>query len=215
MDYAIKKLKQDEVVLMKKIKSLQDGKPKWAASEQLDEIRSAIQLLERYNNITEQDIENEDEYLKQIFELQPAKAKAQSDNLNRNKFSSNHKAYSMNSNSIDINIKVHSSMNSIIDSIDREKYNSIEREREQLMGDKKFIAWLRKYKVGSRIEVKDYRASELMQQYTNYPKWVASKQKQGKVFLFFIGFYFNYKELPLRDDPIAVGRAIGFFVLTR
>jgi len=76
MEYAIQKLKQDEVVLMKKIKSLQDGKPKWAASKQLDEIRSAIQLLERYNNITEQDIENEDEYLKQIFEVHPAKAKA-------------------------------------------------------------------------------------------------------------------------------------------
>jgi len=76
MEYAIHKLKQDEIVLMKKIKSLQDGKPKWAASKQLDEIRSAIELLDRYNNITEQDIENEDEYLKQIFELQPAKAKA-------------------------------------------------------------------------------------------------------------------------------------------
>ena len=76
MDYAIKKLKQDEIVLMKKIKSLQDGKPKWAASKQLDEIRSAIQLLERYNDISEQDIENEDEYLKQIFEQHPAKAKA-------------------------------------------------------------------------------------------------------------------------------------------
>jgi uncharacterized caspase-like protein len=76
MDYAIQKLKQDEIVLMKKIKSLQDGKPKWAASKQLDEIRSAIELLERYNNITEQDIENEDEYLKQIFEVHPAKAKA-------------------------------------------------------------------------------------------------------------------------------------------
>ena len=76
MDYAIKKLKQDEVVLMKKIKSLQDGKPKWAASKQLDEIRSAIALLERYNDMTEQDLENEDEYLKQIFELHPAKAKA-------------------------------------------------------------------------------------------------------------------------------------------
>jgi len=76
MDYAIQKLKQDEIVLMKKIKSLQDGKPKWAASKQLDEIRSAIELLERYNNITEQDIENEDEYLKQIFEINPAKAKA-------------------------------------------------------------------------------------------------------------------------------------------
>jgi uncharacterized caspase-like protein len=76
MEYAIKKLKQDEVVLMKKIKSLQDGKPKWAASAQLDEIRSAIKLLERYENITEQDIENEDEYLKQVFEMSPAKAKA-------------------------------------------------------------------------------------------------------------------------------------------
>jgi len=76
MDYAIMKLKQDEIVLMKKIKSLQDGKPKWAASEQLDEIRSAIELLDRYNNITEQDIEDEDTYLKQVFATNPAKAKA-------------------------------------------------------------------------------------------------------------------------------------------
>jgi uncharacterized caspase-like protein len=76
MDYAIQKLKQDEIVLMKKIKSLQDGKPKWAAAKQLDEIRAAIELLERYNSITEQDIENEDEYLKQVFEMSPAVAKA-------------------------------------------------------------------------------------------------------------------------------------------
>jgi hypothetical protein len=76
MDYAIKKLKQDEIVLMKKIKSLQDGKPKWAASEQLDEIRSAIKLLERYNDITEADIENEDEYLKEVFAMSPPKAQA-------------------------------------------------------------------------------------------------------------------------------------------
>jgi hypothetical protein len=76
MEYAIKKLKQDEVVLMKKIKALQDGKPKWVASAQLDEIRTAIKLLERYNDITEQDIEDEDEYLKQVFEMAPAKAQA-------------------------------------------------------------------------------------------------------------------------------------------
>jgi len=76
MDYAIMKLKQDEVVLMKKIKGLQDGKPKWAAAEQLDEIRSAIELLERYNNMTEQDLEDEDNYLKQVFATHPAKAKA-------------------------------------------------------------------------------------------------------------------------------------------
>ena len=76
MEYPIMKLKQDEVVLMKKIKGLQDGKPKWKASEELGQIRSAIALLERYDEMTEQDLENEDEYLKQIFELQPAKAKA-------------------------------------------------------------------------------------------------------------------------------------------
>jgi hypothetical protein len=67
--------------------------------------------------------------------------------------------------------------NSIIDSIDIEKYNSIEREREKLMGDEKFIAWLNEFNIGSRVEVKDYRASELMQQYDNYPKWVASMYK--------------------------------------
>lgn len=76
MDYAIHKLKQDEVVLMKKIKGLQDGKPKWAASKQLDEIRSAIKLLERYNAITVEDAEREDEYLQELFEQSPAKAKA-------------------------------------------------------------------------------------------------------------------------------------------
>ena len=76
MDYAIMKLKQDEIVLMKKIKGLQVVKPKWAAAEQLDEIRSAIELLERYNNITEQDIQDEDNYLKQVFATNPAKAKA-------------------------------------------------------------------------------------------------------------------------------------------
>jgi hypothetical protein len=67
--------------------------------------------------------------------------------------------------------------NSSIVDIDIEKYNSIEKEREKLLQDKKYIAWLKEYKIGSRIEVKDYRAAELMQQYTNYPKWVASKQK--------------------------------------
>jgi hypothetical protein len=76
MEYAIKKLKQDEVVLMKKIKGLQDGKPKWAASAQLVEIRSAIALLERYNEMTAEQMEDEDEYLKQVFEMQPPKAQA-------------------------------------------------------------------------------------------------------------------------------------------
>ena len=76
MEYPIMKLKQDEIVLMKKIKGLQDGKPKWKASEELGQIRSAIALLERYDKMSADDMENEDEYLKQIFEQHPAKSKA-------------------------------------------------------------------------------------------------------------------------------------------
>lgn len=63
--------------------------------------------------------------------------------------------------------------NSSIVDIDIEKYNSIERERETIMADSKFQKWCKDLNIGSRVEVKDYRATELMQQYTNYPKWVS------------------------------------------
>ena len=66
--------------------------------------------------------------------------------------------------------------NSIVDivhSIDIEKYSSIESEREKVMQDAEFQKWCCDMRIGSRVEVKDYRATELMQQYTNYPKWVA------------------------------------------
>jgi len=76
MQYAIDKLKADELVLMKKIKGLQDGKPKWRASEQLDEIRLAIKLLERYRDMSAEDAEEEEEYLKELFEHNPPRAKA-------------------------------------------------------------------------------------------------------------------------------------------
>ncbi len=76
MDYAIDKLKKDELVLIKKIKGLKDGKPKWKCSEELNEIRTAIKLLERYRDMSAEDAENEDEYLKELFETNPPKAKA-------------------------------------------------------------------------------------------------------------------------------------------
>jgi hypothetical protein len=69
----------------------------------------------------------------------------------------------MNSNSIQ----------DTIHSIDIEKYNSIEKEREKVLADIEFQNWCKQYNIGSRVEVKDYRATELMQQYINYPKWVA------------------------------------------
>lgn len=64
--------------------------------------------------------------------------------------------------------------NSSIVDIDIEKYHSIEREREKVIGDKEFQKWCKKYNIGSRVEVKDMRAVELQQQYEqNYPKWIA------------------------------------------
>jgi hypothetical protein len=66
--------------------------------------------------------------------------------------------------------------NSIVDtihSIDIERYNSIEKEREKVMSDENFIQWCKEMNIGVRVEVKDYRSNELMNQYTNYPKWVS------------------------------------------
>jgi hypothetical protein len=67
-------------------------------------------------------------------------------------------------------------MNSIVNaihSIDIERYNSIEEERNKTLIDKEFIQWCKEMNIGCRVEVKDYRSNELMQQYTNYPKWVS------------------------------------------
>ena len=37
-----------EAVLMKRIKEMRDGKPKYAASDRLQEIRSALKLIKSY-----------------------------------------------------------------------------------------------------------------------------------------------------------------------
>ena len=42
---AVLVLTHAEAVLMKRIKEMRDGKPKYAASERLTEIRSALKLL--------------------------------------------------------------------------------------------------------------------------------------------------------------------------
>lgn len=60
-----------------------------------------------------------------------------------------------------------------IHSIDIKRYNSIEEERHKTLIDENFIQWCKDMKIGCRVEVKDYRSNELMNQYTNYPKWVS------------------------------------------
>lgn len=63
--------------------------------------------------------------------------------------------------------------NNIVQDINIERYHSIEEERNKILSDDKFIQWCKDLKIGSRVEVKDYRSTEIMNQYTNYPKWVS------------------------------------------
>ena len=60
-----------------------------------------------------------------------------------------------------------------IQHIDIDKYTTIEEERNKILSDEKFQQWCKEMNIGARVEVKDYRSNELMQQYSNYPKWVS------------------------------------------
>ena len=69
-----------------------------------------------------------------------------------------------------------SNSNSIVkaySSIDR--IHSIEKEREETQSLIEFQKWCSDMKIGSRVERRSDRATELMAQYGNYPKWVAQK----------------------------------------
>jgi len=76
MDEAIKILKHAESVLMKKIRAMKDGKPKYAASEKLSELRDAIKILKQVNMDEEIDEQEENEYLTHLFTEHPPQAKA-------------------------------------------------------------------------------------------------------------------------------------------
>ena len=65
-----------EVVLMKKIKAMKDGKPKYAASEKLNEIRHAMAILKAHGELDEMFEENEDTILIEQFTQHPPQAKA-------------------------------------------------------------------------------------------------------------------------------------------
>ena len=58
---------------------------------------------------------------------------------------------------------------------DIDRIHSIEKEREETQSHIEFQEWCRSMNIGSRIERRDSRATELMAQYGNYPKWVARK----------------------------------------
>jgi hypothetical protein len=76
MQEAIEILQHSEVVMMKKIKAMKDGKPKYAASEKLNEIRYAIQVLKAHEDMDELLAADEDAFLTQQFINNPPNAKA-------------------------------------------------------------------------------------------------------------------------------------------
>ena len=63
-------------------------------------------------------------------------------------------------------------------SIDIEKYNSIETLRNQTMSDNKFIEWCKELNIGSRVEAiseQRLKANELMSQYTKYTRYISKR----------------------------------------
>lgn len=76
MEEAIKVLQKSESVLMKRIRAMKDGSPKWAASSRLGEIRSALKLIKHYESVGETQNLNNEEYLKEALRVNPPIAQA-------------------------------------------------------------------------------------------------------------------------------------------
>jgi hypothetical protein len=56
-----------------------------------------------------------------------------------------------------------------------ENIHSIERQREEILASKEFQSWCRRYNIGSRVEIRDTKATELMSQYGDrYTRWLKS-----------------------------------------
>lgn len=56
-----------------------------------------------------------------------------------------------------------------------DKIHSIEKQREEILASKEFQSWCKRYNIGSRVEVRDTKATELMNQYSErYTRWLKS-----------------------------------------
>jgi hypothetical protein len=57
-----------------------------------------------------------------------------------------------------------------------DRIHSIEKEREEIQSSKEYRDWCKKYNIGSRVEIRDSRATELMNQYSDrYTNWIKSR----------------------------------------
>ena len=56
-----------------------------------------------------------------------------------------------------------------------ERVHSIEKEREETMALTEFQEWCKSMNIGSRVHKVDSRATELMEQYPNYTRWLSKR----------------------------------------
>lgn len=76
MTEAILVLEKAESVLMKRIRAMKDGSPKWSASNRLNEIRAALKMLKTYEREAEAFEAEQEEYIKEALILHPPIAQA-------------------------------------------------------------------------------------------------------------------------------------------
>lgn len=76
--------------------------------------------------------------------------------------------------------KDNNSIGIVIDNISIERLQGIEREREEVQSTKEFQNWCKQMRIGSRVEVKDTRANELMEGYENYHNWIKREEESRR-----------------------------------
>jgi hypothetical protein len=76
MQEAIVVLEKAEAVLMKRIRAMRDGSPKWSASARLNEIRSALKLIKQYEQGAAEFEAEQDEMIVEALTLYPPIAQA-------------------------------------------------------------------------------------------------------------------------------------------
>ena len=76
MNEAIVVLEKAEAVLMKRIRAMKDGSPKWSASNRLNELRAALKMIKAYEREADVFEAEQEEYLKEALMAHPPIAQA-------------------------------------------------------------------------------------------------------------------------------------------
>jgi hypothetical protein len=76
MNEAIVVLEKAEAVLMKRIRAMKDGSPKWSASSRLNEIRAALKVLKHLERDVQELLLEQDEMIVEALMQNPPIAQA-------------------------------------------------------------------------------------------------------------------------------------------